>query len=170
MSIKFKNGFPNFARKLGTLLLAISFFLPMARCDENKDIFNYNQPQTAGEAQIDPDWTYYYPFEVFTGGNSDDWESFGYMVLFLFGFFWPIGFLILERKHGPGGFGPGVYIAGTILTGAMWFAITMPFLFFEPFIGTYVVLVGSSVLLIGFGVEAYRLIRARMKLKKSGPG
>ncbi|MEE8295269.1 MAG: hypothetical protein V3R64_06120 [Sphingomonadales bacterium] len=170
MSIKFKNGFPNFARKLGTLLLAISFFLPMARCDENKDIFNYNQPETTDQAEIDPDWTYYYPFEVFTSENFEDGETFGYVVLFLFGFFWPIGFLILERKHGPGGFGPGVYFAGTVLTGAMWFAITLPFMFFEPFIGALVVFVGSSALLLGFGVEAYRLIKARMKDKKQGAG
>ena len=86
-------------KKICTILLLVSFFLPMARsCSE----FQIPPKSDIESSEIAPWFVYkkdkpetYYPWDIISGNNLTEGETFSLLILC---YLWPIPFLWLQKK------------------------------------------------------------------------
>lgn len=150
-------------KKIGAVLLALSFFLPLSRCDESGwDVYEAEQASQPME-NIEADYEYFYAWEAFFPGEGNQFEP-GLALLVLLAFTWPVLFLVFRQKIQNRKINTSLLFLEPLIAGGGSYFVLIINMFNELYFGFYVAILGAFAFFSGAVIEIVQRFKKR-KLK-----
>lgn len=149
-------------KRAGAVLLLISFFLPLSRCDRaeaDRYFGTTDETQTVGERH---EYDYFYAWEVFDPENADtyNWAA---KILVALAFSWPVIFLFVRWKITNRKVNAGIMFLEPLVAAAGAYIVFIINIFNELYIGYYVATTAMFLYFAGASTEIVQWFRKRKK-------